>query len=148
MNANNEKTSQSKIRRASNASRYHRRKAIQRKQKRNQRIVILVSILIVILIGIILLSTKISRKKEELMGVWQYDQYTEYEFLDNGEGCLFVDDVHYEYQYKILGDKLRIDFIEDIVRDCEYSFIIDGNTLTLNGKEGTDGGTYTLKKHQ
>ena len=85
---------------------------------------------------------------QKLVGTWKYDQYTEYEFLKDGKGCLCVDDVHYEYTYETKTKKLSIDFSEDIVRDCEYTFKIQGNKLTLIGGEGTDGGTYELTKEK
>lgn len=39
-----------------------------------------------------------------------------------------------------------IDYANESVRDSEYEFAVDGDTLTLNGGEGTIGGTYELKK--
>ena len=59
---------------------------------------------------------------------------------------LCADDVHYEYEYKINNGTLKLDFVEDVVRDCDYSYSIDGKKLTLTGGEGTDGGTYELDK--
>lgn len=146
MSDNNDNASNSKTRQAGNSEHYRRKRAIQRKRRRNQRNVLMVSAFAGVVIVAILLILLIPGKKNELLGVWQYDQYTQYEFSNDGEGCLCVDDVHYEYKYKISGDTLKLDFVEDIVRDCEYSFAIDGNTLTLIGGEGTDGGTYSLNK--
>ncbi|MEQ2829994.1 DUF5640 domain-containing protein [[Ruminococcus] lactaris] len=39
-----------------------------------------------------------------------------------------------------------IDYANESVRDSEYEFTVDGNTLTLVGDEGTVGGTYELKR--
>ena len=82
----------------------------------------------------------------ELMGVWQYNKYTKYEFYEDGKGCLRADDVQYKYEYKVKNGKWVIDFTEDIVRDCDYSYSMDRNKWTLIGGEGTDGGTYVLSK--
>ena len=82
----------------------------------------------------------------KITGLWQYDEYTKYEFNEDGTGCLCADDVHYEYTYKLSGDKVSIDFEKDIVRDCDYTYFIEENTLTLIGGDGTDGGTYKLEK--
>ena len=79
-------------------------------------------------------------------GVWVYDQHTKYEFDGSGSGCMCLENLHYEYAYKITNDKLILDFEDDAVHDCTYSFEMDGNTLTLVGGEGTVGGTYRLKK--
>ena len=116
--------------------------------KCNKKLLILAGAAIVIVIVILLVLLIGGPKKDELVGIWKYDQYTEYEFSEDGKGCLCLDDVHYEYKYKISGDNLKLDFTEDVVRDCEYKFGVDGDTLVLTGGEGTDGGTYQLKKIQ
>ena len=54
--------------------------------------------------------------------------------------------IHCEYEYKINNGTLKLDFVEDVVRDCDYSYSIEGKKLTLTGGEGTDGGTYELNK--
>ena len=86
------------------------------------------------------------KPSNELVGVWQYNEYTKYEFSEDGTGCLCADDVHYEYTYKLSGKKVTIDFEKDIVRDCDYTYSVENNELTLVGGKGTDGGTYKLKK--
>lgn len=72
--------------------------------------------------------------------------YTQYVFETNSRGKLLADDVSYAYIYRINGDKLILDFTENVVRDCEYTFSVDGAKLTLKGGTGTDGGTYSLNK--
>ena len=83
---------------------------------------------------------------ENLLGTWQYNDYTEYVFSADGSGFLCADDVHYEYRYQTKGDTVKLDFTEDVVQDCEYTYSINEETLTLVGGEGTDQGTYQLKK--
>lgn len=132
------------------AGRYSKQGTAKRKPKKANKInplFIAVIVLAIVLIGLIIfLFVGPNKQNNALIGTWKYDQYTEYEFYDNGKGCLCVDDVHYEYEYKIAGDKLKLDFTEDIVRDCEYSFTVENNILTLVGGEGTDQGTYKLNK--
>lgn len=84
--------------------------------------------------------------KNPLEGRWVYDSYTQYVFEKDGNGCLEVDDVHYEYTYKINGNTLTLDFVENIVRDCKYTFSVEDSQLTLIGGENTDGGTYQLTR--
>ena len=50
------------------------------------------------------------------------NEYTKYEFNKDGTGCLFAEDVHYEYTS---GDKVIIDFEKDIVRDCDYTYSVE-----------------------
>ena len=92
-----------------------------------------------------------NKKNTELVGVWRYDEYTEYEFSQGDNGCLCLDgNTHYEFTYSINDDDLYIDFALDYVTDCRYTYSVDGNKLTLVGGEGTAevGKTYELTKVQ
>ena len=123
------------------------RKSGYRKRKRKSRIniaIIMVMVLIVFIAGIC--AYVLLNKGNSLVGTWVYDSYTQYVFEKDGNGCLLVDDVRYDYTYKTNGEKLIIDFSEDVVRDCEYTFSIDETELTLIGGDNTDGGTYKLQK--
>lgn len=121
-----------------------RRKQLRQKRKENKILLLLAAVVVVVVV--ILLSVLLSgdNKNNVLVGTWKYDQYTEYEFFKDGTGCLCVDNIHYEYKYKISGDKLKLDFTEDVVRDCEYKFVVKNKNLTLVGGKGTDNGTYKL----
>ena len=101
--------------------------------------------LIVAVITVIVI-TLANKPDTKIIGLWQYDEYTKYEFNEDGTGCLCADDVHYEYTYKLSGDKVIIDFGNDVVRDCDYTYSVEEDTLTLIGGDGTDGGTYKLEK--
>ena len=116
----------------------------KKRQKTARRILVFSVAFLVVLTLVIVFA--VSKKSSTLIGTFVYDEYTEYVFEKDGSGCLTVDDLSYEYTYKISGDKLTLDFTENVVRDCEYSFSVKGNELTLVGGENTDGGTYTLKK--
>lgn len=125
---------------------YNRRVAHRRRQNKRRRIVF-ITVLLIIVVTIVAIVIAITIKpSNELVGVWQYNEYTKYEFSEDGTGCLCADDVHYEYTYKLSGKKVTIDFEKDIVRDCDYTYSVENNELTLVGGKGTDGGTYKLKK--
>lgn len=125
--------------------RYVAKKPVKRKRRNNKPLLLAAAVVAVVLI-VVIIAVSLPKNDSALLGVWQYDKYTQYEFNEDGKGCLCADDVHYEYQYKVRNSKLEIDFIEDIVRDCNYKYSIDANKLTLTGGEGTDGGTYKLTK--
>ena len=129
-------------------SRGGRYRSRHNRRKENKKLLVFVGAIIGISIVILLGLLIGGNKKDDLVGVWRYDQYTEYEFAEDETGCLCVDDVHYEYIYKIAGDKLKLNFTENVVTDCEYQFEVKGKTLVLIGGEGTDGGTYELKRTQ
>jgi len=124
--------------------RYEARKPVKRKKK--NKLLLLVSALLAVILIVVIILQMLPKNDSKLLGVWQYDEYTQYEFNEDGKGCLCADDVHYEYEYKVTNGKLEIDFTEDIVRDCNYTYVVEGNKLTLTGGEGTDGGTYELTK--
>lgn len=105
------------------------------------------AVMIVLLIAAGLIAFLLLRDRSDVMkGTWVYDQYTKYEFDGKGNGCLHEESLDYEYTYSVKGDKLKMDFSDPSVRDCEYTITIDGDDLTLIGGEGTIGGTYHLKK--
>ncbi len=125
-----------------------------RKRRQRQRMMTVVGLAIVIVIiaivSIILFMPSDTKndptKADALSGAWVYDQYTKYEFDGYGKGCMCLSDTHYEYSYKINGNTLSMDFGNEAVHDCMYTFKVENNTLTIIGGEGTSGGTYTLIK--
>lgn len=126
-----------------------------KKRRRNhKRKIILISALAVALLVlvIILLCKGCNGNKStnaELAGVWHYDQYTEYEFDAEGNGCMCLDgNNHFEFTYKTEDDTLYLDFALDYVTDCQYTYTVDSDKLTLVGGEGTAtvGKVYELTK--
>lgn len=126
-----------------------------RKRRRNhKRKIILISALVVALLVlvIVLLCKGCNENKStnsELAGVWYYDQYTEYEFDAKGNGCMCLDcNNHFEFTYKAEDDILYLDFALDYVTDCQYTYTVNGDKLTLVGGEGTAevGKVYELTK--
>ena len=147
MSEYNEVSSRSSSNGGRYAGHYERRSPKKRKRRNNKTMILLIAtVLVVVAVIILIIAFGGNKNNDILVGTWKYDQYTEYEFNDNGVGYLCVDDVRYEYKYKISGDKLKLDFTEDIVRDCEYTFTVEEKNLTLVGGEGTDKGTYKLSK--
>lgn len=121
------------------------RKRHCKRRNTGKMIALIITITAIIAAIIILIVAQGREKQNELVGTWVYDEHTEYVFEKDGTGKLLADDVAYNYVYSIKGQKLIIDFTEDIVRDCEYTFATDDNGfLILAGGNGTDGGNYKL----
>ena len=97
------------------------------------------AIIITVAAAVILIIAQFGKKSNELVGTWRYDEHTQYVFEKDGTGKLLADDVTYSYAYTVKGT-------EDIVRDCDYTFSVNGTALTLIGGTGTDGGSYKLNK--
>lgn len=138
---------------------YSSRTAVRQRRyrKRQRQRMIFVTSLAVVVIALIILSISLLSQKSDnkdsptmdvLSGVWVYDQYTKYEFNGYGNGCMCLDDVHYEYTYEIIKNTVQIDFENEAVHDCSYDFSVDENQLTIIGGEGTTGGTYSLIKNK
>lgn len=139
----------------SRPGRYLSPRHINRKRHKNHRrklILISVLTLVMAIFVVILLFKGCSNDKNtnsELAGVWYYDQYTEYEFDCEGNGCMCLDgNNHFEFTYKVENGVLYLDFALDYVTDCQYTYSVDGDKLTLVGGEGTAevGKVYELVK--
>ena len=120
----------------------------RRRKRRNagKKTALIFTITVIIAAVIILIGVQVHKKPNKLVGTWVYDEHTQYVFGKDGTGKLLADDVVYDYIYSVKGDRLIIDFTKDIVRDCEYTFTTDNGVLTLIGGNGTDGGSYKLKR--
>lgn len=107
------------------------------------------SVTAILLVVMIVLAN--CNEKSELVGVWRYDAYTEYEFADKGHGCICLDgNTHYEFVYSTKNNVIYMDFVQDYVTDCQYTYSIEGDKLTLVGGEGTAevGKTYELTREK
>ena len=98
----------------------------------------------VIIISLVLLAKDCSGGTDALAGTWDFDGTTIYFFDGSGSGAMELPSISYDFTYTIDGNKLMIDYANESVRDSEYEFTVDGNTLTLIGGEGTVGRTYEL----
>lgn len=110
---------------------------------------IIIGVIAILALGIFLIFYFQKGNKKELLqfqGKWVYDEYTAYEFDGAGNGCMCLEDVHYEYTYTVDNNELKIDFKDDSVRDCSYAFQINDGSMIITGGEGTVGGTYELHK--
>lgn len=118
----------------------------RRKRKSGKWIAWVVLLGAIISVAVICTVLHFTKNEKLLVGTWVYDEHTQYVFETNSRGKLLADDVSYAYVYRINGDKLILDFTENVVRNCEYTFSLDGAKLSLKGGTGTDGGTYSLNK--
>lgn len=139
----------------SRPGRYLSPRHTNKKRRRNHRrklILISALVLALVIFMVILLFKGCSNDQytnAELTGVWYYDQYTEYEFDSEGNGCMCLDgNNHFEFTYKTEDDTLYFDFVLDYVTDCQYTYTVDGDKLILVGGEGTAevGKVYELIK--
>ena len=119
-----------------------KRMSAKKRQARQRNIAVASVFALVVLVLVIVLICKScaggSNDNADLSGVWHYDQYTEYEFDGEGKGCMCLDSTnHFEFTYKAEDGTLHLDFSLDYVTDCQYTYTVDGDKLTLIGGEGT-----------
>lgn len=86
----------------------------KRRRSRNYRKSIIFIVFIAIIVALVSLVSILhfSKSKIKLVGIWVYDEYTQYVFDESGHGKLLADDISYEYTYKIEGKKVIIDFTD------------------------------------
>ena len=121
------------------------RRRKRRRRKLNPRFVILLAALLVLLVGIAVGVRSCSANKK-LVGRWNLDGATVYEFHKNGKGSLVLMSGEYAFTYKIEKDMVYIDFVDDFAVDSRYTFKVDGNMLLLTGGPGDSRNEYFLTK--
>jgi len=81
-----------------------------------------------------------------LIGRWNIDEVTSYEFSRNGEGTMILPAAQYGFTYSIDGDILNIDFEYEGAKDAQYKFTVEGDVLTLDGGNSNTQGTFELTR--
>ena len=102
-----------------------------------------------------------AEKPNPLTGTWEYIDGTRYRFNEDYSGAMLVKKVvnpedpaegakdeyyEYRYTYKIDGNNLSIDYKKEEVRDAEYTFEAEANSLKLIGGKGTAKGEYEMSR--
>ena len=123
----------------------NQKRGISALKKKNKIILIAAGIVLSLLAAALILFYILEENPDpDLKGLWVYDEYTSYEFTEQGTGYMYLDDQQYEFTYETSLDSLKMDFALPEILDCTYEFHVRGDILTLIGGEGTIGGTYTL----
>lgn len=141
-------TSQQTPSAASRKEDYRKYIARKRRQRRKQHRLILCAAALLVLILLIVVFVKGCSGSDQLTGTWDYDGNTTYQFDGKGSGAMLLTSATYDFSYQVKDAQLFIDFSNEAVRDCTYTFSVNDNTLTLTGGEGTVGGTYELHRQE
>ncbi len=91
-------------------------------------------------------SDEVVKEAHPLLGIWDMDGVTAYEFVDEQTGKLLLPSSEYEFCYKTDGDVLTIDFVDEKARDAVYQFSVQGDTMALTGGTATTQDSYTLTR--
>ena len=76
-------------------------------------------------------SKKVKSNNNELIGLWDIDGNTKYEFSEDGKGKLIVPLAEYEFTYIITDDTLSIDFENENSTDMKYTYKVSDNELEI-----------------
>ena len=116
----------------------------RRRRRLNPRFVILVAGLVALVLGITLGVRSCS--KPSIIGRWDLDGTTIYRFEKDGKGALELMLVEYEFSYKIEDGILKIDFVDELALDANYTFDVSKKVLFLTGGPGDAQVDYALKR--
>lgn len=138
------------------------RRTVHKRKKRTNRLLLYIVILCVLLLLLVSLLLVLSNgtsvaenisyhasfltENSDLLGKWDMDGVTAYEFLNKKSGKLILPSSDYEFTYQTKGDLLIIDFANESAKDASYQFSVQKDTLTLVGGTETTQNTYTLTR--
>lgn len=125
-------------------NKYAKKEDCQQRQRRCMTCGIGVFIALVIIVAIVAVSFTV----DPLVGRWDMDEVTSYEFRRNGKGVMILPSAQYEFSYTVKDNMLYIDFDYEDARDAQYEFTINGDMLTLNGGNIAAQGTYVLSRRE
>ena len=130
-----------------------KRMSAKKRKARRRKIAVISALALAVLVLIIVLICRGcaggNYNNADLSGVWHYNQYTKYEFDGEGNGRMFYDEGKaFEYTYTVKDSIVYLDFELEYVTDCQYTYTVEGDKLTLIGGEGTAeiGKEYVLTK--
>jgi hypothetical protein len=125
-----------------------RRRRRRRKQKSVHKIVI-VAVLVIAIVAAIATGIALCVKHlapSKILGRWDLDGTTMYEFDKDGKGALVLSYKEYEFQYEIEDGVLHIDFPEGVGIDAQYTFEVKDDLLFMTGGTGDAKKDYVLRK--
>ncbi len=151
-NINSQKSEDASVKKSKTASK--KGSGVPNKKKNSKRspaFYTAVAVIIVLIIILTIFAVKAIRNSasDVLKGDWLYNVYYVYEFDGKGSGAMKITDGNtYKFSYAISDNLLSIDFDDYNVTDCEYTFTVEGDILTLVAVKGTVtvGAKYTLDR--
>ena len=141
---NNENNRAATIYRESPTSQVKKKGAYRKRNQKRQWMTLALAAIVLIFLCILLLRG--CKPSSPVVGKWDLDGITSYEFKRNGKGSMILPSSQYRFEYEIDGDKLSIDFEYDGARDAEYLFTVTEDQLILDGGNSFTRGVYVLTK--
>ena len=93
-------------------------------ESRKNRVILIIAIIFFFVV-------KNINNPNKLIGLWDVDGNTKYQFDDDGHGRIIVPNSEYEFTYQIKKNILSIDFINENSTDTSYEFKVSEDELEL-----------------
>lgn len=120
-----------------------------RKRRRRRRInpgfIVTVCLLVTITLGLILIGHACTRQSA-VVGRWDMDGTTVYEFYKDGTGALVLQTMTFEFDYTDKNGVITIDFADDRAKDASYEYVINGDVMMLSGGPGNAASEFVLRR--
>lgn len=111
-----------------------------------KKIILILIIFLVLLVSIFVFKSMNNNKTDNLIGLWEIDGNTKYEFDGKGKGKLIVPLANYEFNYTIEEDNIiAVDFIDEKSRDTKYKYKVTKDVMELKDLNQYDV-NFKLKK--
>lgn len=125
-----------------------RKKAKRRRRGKVSRWSVIAVALAVLVLSIIMVIRSCGQRGDALMGTWDLDGTTVYQFNGNGEGAMILPSKSYAFRYSINEDAhtVSIDFEDERATDYTYDYQVSKDALILSGSVGKESFTYEFTK--
>lgn len=123
-----------------NAKRRHRGKVL--------RWIVLAVAITILVLSMIMVIRSCGPRGDALMGTWDLDGTTIYQFNGNGEGAMILPSKAYAFRYSINEETgtVSIDFENERATDYTYEYQVSEDKLILFGSVGKESFTYEFTK--
>ncbi len=107
------------------------------RRNKRKRLMILAAVECLVLVALVI-GLVIFLKPASLEGTWYAEDRMTYKFSKNGKGLMVLEDDLEVFNYKIKGETLHIDFVDDAYEDRSHQFSVKKDTLLLQTDTGED----------
>ena len=94
-----------------------------------KKLIPILVVIVLIIVGIVIFLN--ISKKDKLVGLWDVDGNTKYEFNGKGKGKIIVPNSEYEFTYTIENNVVSVDFKSEKSTDTKYEFKVQKDSMEL-----------------
>ena len=117
----------------------------RRRRRLNPGFIVTVCLLVTITVGLILIGHACTRQSD-VVGRWDMDGTTVYEFYRDGTGVLVLQTMNFEFEYTDKNGVITIDFVDERAKDASYEYVINVDVMMLSGGPGNAVSEFILRR--